>query len=412
MSIDIGIEALEGIVKDGIKEMLQLGGDGGVRARAKASWYKAVKEAVLDYQRRLLDDFLPVLVRDFSTSAVVKFSRGKMSEEDIKNLKSFMEMVEKSNFGILESELLKKIEDIKNKAWRNQTNDEKMEKIKQAVVDGHQWIFRRLELHVRSKVKEEMYKRSVKRSSIEVMLFNFTDGKADGSLRNLFQHGMDSVPSSRISKKEADRRVLDALLEYVMRLGRRKIYGYSIVQASSVQDWIIKMKNRSMDKDARDFVDTLEATLPALQAELDLVFQDVEADSKEEMIKKLDEEGKVLVICDKNMGMSLFSLETMRKADEGLMSQLGAIKMNNTKEEIIALVVEEIDKFEKGLTRDQKEFMDTYYGSRLRHIKKTTFPFLKSQHKIHKMTEDQIKNKDLSVLKFRPVVDAKEWMTR
>ena len=234
-----------------------------------------MKEAVLDYQRRLLDDFLPVLVRDFSTSIVVKFSRGKMSEEDIKNLKSFMEMVEKSNFGILESELLKKIEDIKNKAWKNPTNDEKMEKIKQAVVDGHQWIFRRLELHVRSEVKEEMYKRSVKRSSIEVMLFNFTDGKPDGSLRNLFQHGMDSVPSSRISKKEADRRVQDALLEYVMRLGRRKIYGYSIVQASSVQDWIIKMKNRSMDKDARDFVDTLEATLPALQAELDLVFQDV-----------------------------------------------------------------------------------------------------------------------------------------
>ena len=124
---------------------------------------------------------------DFSTSIVVKFSRGKLSEEDIKNLKSFMEMVEKSNFGILESELLKKIEDIKKKTWRNPTNDAKIEKIKQAVVDGHQWIFRRLELHVRSEVKEEMYKRSVKRSSIEVMLFNFTDGKADGSLRNLTQ---------------------------------------------------------------------------------------------------------------------------------------------------------------------------------------------------------------------------------
>ena len=113
-----------------------------------------------------------------------------------------------------------------------------------------------------------------------------------------------------------------------MRLGRRKIYGYSIVQACSVQDWISKMKNRSMGKEAKDFVDTLEATLPALQAELDLVFQDVKADTKEEMIQKLDEEGKVLVICDKNMGMSLFTLETMRKADMDLMSQLGAVRMD------------------------------------------------------------------------------------
>ena len=121
------------------------------------------------------------------------------------------------------------------------------------------------------------------------------------------------------------------------------------------------------------------------------------------MIKKLDEEGRVLIICDKNMGMGLFTLETMRKADKALMKQLGASRTESPKEEIIEKVEADIDKFEQGLSRDQKEFMDTYYGGRLRDRKRkqVIFPCLRSQHKIHKMTEEQIKNKDLSTLKFR-----------
>ena len=52
------------------------------------------------------------------------------------------------------------------------------------------------------------------------------------------------------------------------------------------------------------------------------------------------------------------------------------------------------------------------YGGRHEDIKQVTFPFLRSQHKIHKMTTEEIESKDLSVLKFRPVVDAKNWLTR
>ena len=187
MSIDIGVEALESIVKDGIKEMLQLGGVGGLRVRTRA-WFKSVKEAVNDYKTKILEGFLPVLVSDFSRSVVVKVIKGKMCEEDVENLKRFMEMVEKSNFRKLEIELLNKIDDLKIKEWSNQINDEKLEKIKRAVVEGHQWIFRRFELHIRSRVMEEMYQRTVKRSSIQVMLYNFTDGKVDDSLIDLFKH--------------------------------------------------------------------------------------------------------------------------------------------------------------------------------------------------------------------------------
>ena len=117
-------------------------------------------------------------------------------------------------------------------------------------------------------------------------------------------------------------------------------------------------------------------------------------------------------MCDKNMGMSLFTLDTMRKADEVLIRQLGASRMDITKEEIISKVLADIDEFEAGLTREQRELMDSVYGGRHLVRKQVTFPFLRSQHKIHKMSAEEIKNKDLSVLKFRPVVDAKKWLTR
>ena len=102
--------------------MLQLGGIGGSRAKTRV-WFKFVKEAVLDYQRKLLEEFLPVLVSDFSGSVVVKVTRGKMGEEDIRNLEKFMVMVEKSNFSRLEFDLLKKIENLKVKECSNQVDD-------------------------------------------------------------------------------------------------------------------------------------------------------------------------------------------------------------------------------------------------------------------------------------------------
>ena len=117
-------------------------------------------------------------------------------------------------------------------------------------------------------------------------------------------------------------------------------------------------------------------------------------------------------MCDKGMGMSLFYLETMRRADETLMRQLGAVRMEETKEEIMNNVIIEIEMFEDKLTNEQRKFLDSLHESRHYSVSKVKFPFLKSMHKIQKMTEEEIRNKDLSGIKFRPVVDAKQWLTR
>ena len=132
-----------------------------------------------------------------------------------------------------------------------------------------------------------MFKKSVERSKIEVMLYNFVEEEVPESVKRLFKNGMDSVPSYRMSKKEINSRVEDALIEYLMRLGKRMIYGNAVVHASSVQDWIRKVKTMSIGHESKKFVDLLEYSLPALQAELDLVYKDVDMETKKELVKKL-----------------------------------------------------------------------------------------------------------------------------
>ena len=319
MLIKLNMADLETIVVDGVKEMMALAVTRSEGAK-KRGWFKVVKEAIQFYQQRIQHDFLPVLVNDFRRTDVVKFTRGRMSEEDINKIKLFMQMVEKSNIKKIEEELVKKIDNIKVEEWNVGLKNRK-EEIKKAVAEGHQWMLRRLDLYVRSVISDEMYKKTVERSKIKVMLYNFTEHEADDSLKKLLENGMDSVPSSRMTKKEVDRRVQDALLEYLQRLGRRRIYGNLVVQASSVQGWIEKMKTINFDNDTKEYLEMIENSLPALQAELDLVYHNVDQDTKEDIVNKLEREGCVMVMCDKNLGMSLFKLEMIRRSENELMSQ-------------------------------------------------------------------------------------------
>ena len=109
--ISLEIEALETIVKDGIKEIMSH--VAGRQQEKKRSWYIGVKAAIAEYQRKVKDEFLPVLVKDFGSSIIVKFSGGNISEENIEKIKQFMEMVTKSDIKIVLKELVTKVEELR-----------------------------------------------------------------------------------------------------------------------------------------------------------------------------------------------------------------------------------------------------------------------------------------------------------
>ena len=251
MLVNLEPEALEEILKDGVGEII---GHvvGGKRDKVKKAWFRNMKVSLNEYKHQLKEDFLPVLVNDFSKKMVVKFSGGKMNDEDKEKIRVFMEMVRKSNTKYIVDDLLRKLETLKMNG--SDAMDEMVAGIKKIALEGHQWIMRRLELHVRSVIGDALFRKSVERSEIEVMLYNFVEGEVPDSVKKLFENGMNAVPSTKMTKREVDNRVEEALLEFLMRLGRRRIYGYSVLQASGVQDWIDKVKNRSISQESRNLL--------------------------------------------------------------------------------------------------------------------------------------------------------------
>ena len=94
------------------------------------------------------------------------------------------------------------------------------------------------------------------------------------------------------------------------------------------------------------------------------------------------------------------------------MNQLGARYVKGTEEEIFKVVLSEIDNLEDGFCQKQKNYMDYAYKSRDIGKCDIIFPFLKSTHKVQKMTTQEIREKNISNLKFRPIIDARRWATR
>ena len=401
MKVALDREMLEEIVGDGMKEMmsrLNLS-----RSQRKKKWGRDLAWELNKYKIQICEEFITVLIEDFAEPVEVKFSGVKMEENEVRKLKDFLDKVEKSKADRYRKILL-------------ESTAELMKNIDpgvfiQVVGDCHDWILRRIELYIRSVILEKVHTLTVSRGKIEATIYNFVDGDIPDDIKELFKNGIDSVPSIRMSRKEVNKRVEETLVAYLDRYRKRKNPVFQ-VHSTDVKDWISEAKKLPMDEESSQFYTSIEEGYDGMKAEIDLAYKEEDIDNEKEIRMKLEKAGCVIVLCDKNMGMSMFTLETMRIADKKLMEQLGAMEVEGSKEEILESVFLKIEEFEKNLTSDQKDYMNYAFNDRNVRRCKTTFPFLKSTHKVHKMSEEQISSKDLSCLKFRPVVDAKRWATR
>ena len=120
-----------------------------------------------------------------------------------------------------------------------------------------------------------------------------------------------------------------------------------------------------------------------------------------EYMEKLDIPGAVIVEADKGLGMSILSLDVMKKADKTLLAQMGAKHQDLSVEQVIVVVESQIKRFESNLNFQQTEFLKLVFPVRGVHPSYIKIPFLRSMHKIHKMTDEDIEKKKIDDLKFR-----------
>ena len=185
-------------------------------------------------------------------------------------------------------------------------------------------------------------------------------------------------------------------------------YGYN------PKEWLKVAIEESEDDEHKTFYMNMLQGYPEFVRRLrnHKMWDDKEGNSKASLKEMLDIPEGVIVEADKGLGLSILPLSVMRDADETLIKQMKAVKQNVGKDEIISIVSQEIDKFEDELNEQQRHYLNSRFPVRDVPQSSVVFPFLRSVHKVHKMTSAEIQAKDVTNLKFRPVNDAKFWLTK
>ena len=405
MKLELNLRRLGGVVKEGVKEMIKLLPISN-RMRRKTEMFRRILGVFRGYEEEMVEKFLPVVVKDFSGSVSVKIARGHIEKDDVDRLLEFKKMVEMSRHGQYKERLKNQVKELFAEFERD------CETIFEIIEEHHNSIVEKLENVIRDLIFIEMGRSTAKKTKLSCKIYNFDSKELPDEVVELFKNGVDSVPAIGMTRSQVKKRVNKSLIEYMERFRNRR--RDDMIETDDVKVWLKDAIDRegAGDTEGKRFYTRIVDGYSGFIREIALLHNENDLDTEVELRKKLEIEGSVIVNCDKNLGMSVFSLKTMRMADKGLMEQLGAKEMSKTKEEVIEEVFGNIDEFENNLDHNQKEYIDYVYNDRDIRKCEIKFPFLKSAHKIQKMTQEEIEKKDLSKLKFRPVIDAKAWATR
>ena len=402
MRIDLEYDELGNLIKECIDTMQN--NFGVSRVTKRRAWWKRVLVCLRDYENSIKTRFIPVLIQDFGGSVSVKISGDKMDESEVDKLQEFKRMVERSDIDDYKDEL-------KRQVTENRIDD--VEEWMNIIDKCHDECKMSIDLYIRSQILKNIEDQTRERSNLETKVYNFTDKMIPDEVVKLFTNGIDAVPEIGMSIMDVKQRVNDSILRYLEGYRFKRNGGCRFIKDMDVISWLDKAIEDEHEQEDLEFYERVKAGYTGLLSEVELTsYNKKNIDTEDELRKKMEIKGCAIVLCDKGLGMSMFTLEVMRKADETLMDQLEARFVGTNKEEILIKVKDKIVEFESELNQEQRQYMDVVYKERDLTKCKVVLPFLKSAHKIHKMTSEEIKCKDLSKLKFRPVIDSKQWITR
>ena len=356
MKLELNLRRLGGVVKEGVKEMMKLL-PLSKRVR-KTEMFRRMIEVFRGYEEEMIEKFLATVVKDFSGSVSVKIARGHMEKEDVDKLLEIKEMLEKSRHCQYKESLKNQVKDLCAETER----DVDYEHILDIIEENHNKIVELLENMIRDLIFTEMVRLTEKKTKLICKIYNFDSKELPDEVADLFKNGVDSVPAIGMTRSQVKKRVNKSLLEYMERFRNRR--RDDMIETNNVKVWLKEAIDRegASDTEGKRFYTRIVDGYSGFIQEIALLHDENDLDTEEELRKKLEIEGSVIVNCDKNLGMSVFSLKTMREADKGLMVQLGAKEITKNKEEVLGDVYKIFYEFENNLDPNQKEHLDYVYN--------------------------------------------------
>ena len=387
MKVILRDNVLSEIVEDGVKEMLQ--GFNIPRRGRRNLWFNNLMDVLTRYKSSVTDKLIPTIVSDFSGSITIKMTGSKMQKEDVKKVKEFADRVLESNVKNYEEELLEEMKITLLNCGKEGLDIEELVRIAK---NNHQWIIKRFNEYIREMMFEQLRTNIDEKCKLEPKIYNFTNKVIPEEVKRIFENGVESVPKTSMKIGKIKSRVKTSLLSYLERYRSRR--GRKKIKTRRVKEWLnIAIGLEGIEEDEKFYRHVLEE-YDGMMSEIELNYHQSGNDTEEQIKKRLEIEDCIMVYCDKNLGMSLFTLEMMREADKNLMNQFGAKLVNKTEAEIFEEVLADVDEFEGALDEEQKEYIDYAYSNRNLRGVKVKMPFLRSTHKVQKMSEEEIENKD------------------
>lgn len=409
MIVELDSGMLEIIVIEEVRKLqLRL----GVSRRIKTGlWFRRVLEKIHIYEGELKKRFIQVVVSDYAGARTLRVKGGKIDNEGVDSLRDFADMVKDSDDSQYKNKLK---EDMRILVGEWRSGNIELETWLKMVEECHNSILWRMELMIRNTIFHNMKVKTDEKVLLGSKIYNFTDIELTEDMKRLFEAGVDAIPNTSISEDEVKKCVEKSLLNYMKNYRMRK--RRDLIEKEDIMMWLrvaVERESKRDDEDLEFYMKVLDGYKDMMNEMISLnAASKIDIDDEKALKKKLMIKGNIIVPCDKNLGMSVFPLKVMREADAKLMEQLGAKKLRVTKKEVLQKVFNDIDMFEESLNEEQKSYMDYVFNDRKVKESDVVFPFLKSTHKIQKMTQSQIEKKELSSLKFRPVIDAKRWVSR
>ena len=347
---------------------------------------------------------LSIYIQEFNGSKSVKFVKHEIPDGFGTVLEDFEEQLDKVDFKKIFGNMVEASK-LESPRWKKKIgeNGKQMELRDWYKVQMKNWLvlfLDDLDNLLESKVAGAVLESSKSRCSINGTVYDFTSDGVDDNLKKVLGLGGNYVThNDDMDEVEARKKLERELLDYVQKY-RRFIEHKAPITECVLDDWLTVAIRTSIDEHHKFYKTMREYKLIGCSRRR---FNENENYD----FKKLDKENKVIVDCDKNCGTAILDLKDMIQADETMVNELKGTKCNGQdKDEVKDSINEAIKEFEKNLCPYGRKYLGTYYSERQGDPEETDLPFLKLKAKVHKLNAQQLKERKVESLKFRPVIDS------
>ena len=253
--------------------------------------------------------------------------------------------------------------------------------------------------------------------NLEFGIYNFTENSISAADFKLLKNGKKMVVPLHMNLKEKEKRNNNELLNYAKRF---RLYvernNSPDLKSDKLMDWLEHAMATSINQDSFSFYNSLRNNYNNRHKTYAFLHPTyypnipITTTSKQNLTDQLNFKDALWNEADKGRGLSLLTINQMKEAEKKCISQLQGTPYPGSQVDLQLQILKEIDAFYTELDGQQRWLLSTMFGDLKDIPENCIVPFLNLKSKIHKMSPEDLRNKNFSKLTFRPVIDQSRWI--